>query len=178
MLIIFVGALVLLWWSVNRLPPLNRDLQMQTAKVSQLADQVERLQANWKPAEAEQVAQSVKETREKLFATPEEYTKWQQEIQSHSTPLGLDASSQLLKAKATPDNKFSATPAMIAIEVQPTTDSAVTNSPYQRLLEFGQSLAKPSKLVDVTEMTVTGNSNSVTQARIEVQLWSQVKARK
>jgi hypothetical protein len=178
MLALFVGALVLLIWSVNRLQPLNQELQAQTTRVSQLADQVERLQANWNADEAEQLAKTVRETRAKLFATPEEYTRWQQEIQSHSTPLGLDASSQLLKAKPTADNKFSATPAVIAIEVQPATDATVTNSPYHRLLEFGESLVRPSKLVDVTELTVSGNSNSVTQARIEVQLWSQVKARK
>jgi hypothetical protein len=178
MLAVFVGALVLLIWSVNRLQPLNQELQAQTTSVSQLADQVERMQANWNPEEAEQVAKTMRETRAKLFATPEEYTRWQQEIQSHSTPLGLDASSELLKAKPTADNRFASTPAVIAIEVQPTADVAATNSPYVRLLEFGQSLVRPSKLVDVTELTVSGNSNSITQARIEVQLWSQVRARK
>jgi hypothetical protein len=178
MLAVFVGALVLLIWSVNRLQPLNQELQAQTTSVSQLADQVERMQANWNPEEAEQVAKTMRQTRAKLFATPEEYTRWQQEIQSHSTPLGLDASSELLKAKPTADNRFASTPAVIAIEVQPTADVPATNSPYLRLLEFGQSLVRPSKLVDVTELTVSGNSNSITQARIEVQLWSQVRTRK
>ena len=178
MLVVFVASVVLVFWSVNRLPPLNRELQAQTTRVAQLADQVEHMQANWNPAEADAVAKAVKQTREALFATPEEYTKWQQEIQRQSAPLGLDASAQLLKAKPTPDNKFATTPAVIAIEVQPTSETTVTNSPYKRLLEFGQTLARPNKRVDVTELTVTGNSNSVAQARIEVQLWSQVKARK
>ena len=178
LLLIFGAALLLLVWSVNRVPPLNAELQLQSFQVSRLADEVERLQANWNTNEAAEVAQAVKTTREQMFASPEEYIKWQQEIQNQSTPLGLDASSQLLKAKPTPDNRFSATPAVIAIEVQPSTETTVTNSPYKRLLEFGQSLARPSKRVDVTELTVIGNSNSVAQARIEVQLWSQLKSRK
>jgi hypothetical protein len=178
MLALFVGSVMLVFWSVNRLPPLNRELQVQSSMVSQLADQVERMQSNWNTQEADEVAKAVKATREALFASPEEYTKWQQEIQKQSAPLGLDASAQLLKAKPTSDNKFASTPAVIAIEVQPATETAVTNSPYKRLLEFGQSLARPNKRVDVTELTVSGNSNSVAQARIEVQLWSQVKGRK
>ena len=175
MLILFVGALWLLIWSANRLPPLNREIERETGKVAQLADQVEQLQVGWNAAEADAILKSVKETRAQFFATPEEYTKWQQEIQSQTAPLGLDASSQLLKAKPTVEEKFSVMPAVIAIEVQPSAETSVTNSPYTRLLEFGRTLAHPSKRVDVTELTVTGNSNSVTQARIEVQLWSQAK---
>jgi hypothetical protein len=175
MLILFMGALWLLIWSANRLPPLNREIERESMRVAQLADEVGQLQIGWNATEAEEVTKTVKETRAQFFATPEEYTKWQQEIQSQTAPLGLDASSQLLKSKPTPEEKFSVMPAVIAIDVQPSPESTVTNSPYKRLLEFGKTLAHPSKRVDVTELLVTGNSNSVQQARIEVQLWSQAK---
>jgi hypothetical protein len=175
MLILFIGALWLVIWSANRLPPLNREIERESMRVAQLADEVGQLQIAWNAAEAEQVTKTVKETRAQFFATPEEYTKWQQEIQSQTAPLGLDASSQLLKSKPTPEEKFSVMPAVIAIDVQPSPESAVTNSPYRRLLEFGKTLTHPNKRVDVTELLVTGNSNSVQQARIEVQLWSQAK---
>jgi hypothetical protein len=175
MLVLFVGSLWLLVWSANRLPPLNREIEKESSRVAQLADQVDQLQAGWNPTEAQQVAKTAQETKAQFFATPEEYTKWQQEIQSQTSPLGLDASSQLLKTKPTVEEKFSVMPAVIAIEVQPSAETKVTNSPYNRLLEFGKTLAHPSKRVDVTELTVSGNSNSVTQPRIEVQLWSQAK---
>jgi len=175
MLVLFVGSLWLLIWSANRLPPLNREIERESTRVAQLADEVEQLQISWNAADAEEVGRTVKATRAQLFATPEEYTKWQQEIQSQTAPLGLDASSQLLKSKPTPEEKFSVMPAVIAIDVQPAAETTVTNSPYKRLLEFGKALAHPAKRVDVTEFLVTGNSNSVTQARIEVQLWSQAK---
>lgn len=175
MLILFIGSLWLLIWSANRLPPLNREIERESMHVAELADDVGQLQMGWNAAEAEDVTRTAKETRAQFFATPEEYTKWQQEIQSQTAPLGLDASSQLLKSKPTPEEKFSVMPAVIAIDIQPSVESTVTNSPYRRLLEFGRTLTHPNKRVDVTELLVTGNSNSVTQARIEVQLWSQAK---
>src|SRR5947207_2601551 len=123
MLLLFVGAPWLLVWSANRLPPLNREIERESGRVAELADQVEQLQIGWNAAEAEGVARTVRETRAQFFATPEEYTKWQQEIQSQTAPLGLDASSQLLKSKPTVEEKFSVMPAVIAIEVQPAAET-------------------------------------------------------
>src|SRR4051812_20230462 len=80
LLLLFSGSLVLAWWSVNRLQPVEKMLQMQSEKLARLEDDVLQLELKWNQKEAEQVAGNFKLAQEKLFAGTNEFTRWQEEL--------------------------------------------------------------------------------------------------
>jgi hypothetical protein len=75
------------------------------------------------------------------------------------------------QASPLPNKVFSTTAAII--ELQSTADDAAITSPYQRLVELAESITTHKKRVDLLELSASGNSNSVSQARLRVQVWSQ-----
>ena len=59
------------------------------------------------------------------------------------------------------------------IELRPAPVSQSTNSSYQRLMNFTGLLQQTRRRVDLLELFVVGNSNSVRQVKALVQLWSE-----
>ena len=177
LLILFVGSLYLVVWSVNRLPPVNKQLQDINKEFSRLANEVEQISLKWDAADAEEIAAAqFQQAQEQLFVGAEEFPDWQKEVKRQSVPTALDANSQLGKAQAPPtlEKKLSIIPA--TIDIQPATGTRATNAPYKRLLDFIQNLSNQKRRADLVELTVSGHSNSVTQAKAVFHLWSHVNS--
>jgi hypothetical protein len=174
--ILFVGSVTLVWWSVNRLAPLNKDLQEISREFNRLANEVEQVDLKWNEANAEEIAVAqLQRAQEQLFVGTEDFPEWHKEVKRQSVPAALDVNSQLGKAHASPtlEKKVAITPAMI--DIQPAAVHRSTNAPYKRLLSFVQGLATQKRRADLVELTVSGHSNSVTQAKAVFQLWSLVE---
>jgi hypothetical protein len=174
--LVFAGALTLTWWSVNRLAPAEKKLQMQSDKLARLEDDVMQLELRWNPREAEQVAGKFKQAQEQVFGGQDEFLRWQEELKRQTNQFFLEVKAQTGRTQACPlPNKvFSVIPATVDMRVS---DEAVTQPPYKRLLDFTQNLTTQKKRVDLMELTVIGSSNSVSQAKLAVQLWAQENAR-
>jgi len=160
-------------WSVNRLGPVNKQLQDINKDFSRLANEVEQIDVKWDEANAEEIASAqFQKAEEQLFVGTEEFSEWQKEVKRQSVFTALDANSQRGKAQPPPDleKKLSIVPA--TIDIQPAAASRSTNAPYKRLLDFIQGLATQKKRADLVELTVSGHSNSVTQAKAVFHLWS------
>ncbi len=178
LLFVFGGSLGLLWWSVDRLPSLEKQFQEHTTRVSQLENEVEQLAMDWDALEAEKIAGQFKQAQEQLFVLPQELTVWQDEMQRQPNLFGLQVGTRLDPAQpmAVANKTLSLLP--VTLEVQPLADDESTNAPYKRLLDFAQALTRQSKRVDLLEINVKGNSNSISQARVAVQLWAEDKTPK
>jgi len=174
LLLAFAGAVYLSWWSVNRLAPVDKLLQIQSEKIARLEDEVLKMELKWNPREAEQVAEKFKLAQEQLFAGHDDFNRWKEELKRQTNQFILDVKTQTGRTQACPlPNKFFAIiPATIELQT-PADDTASSKPAYKRLLEYTQNLTTQKKRVDLVELKVGGNSNSVSQATLELQLWAQ-----
>src|SRR5262245_23537404 len=174
--VLFVSSLILVWWSVNRLPPVNKELQNISKEFTALASEVEQIDQKWSEANAEELASvQFEKAQEQLFVGADDFPDWHREVKRYSGPTALEANSQLGKAQPPPtlEKKVAIIPA--TIEIRPAASTKATNAPYKRLLDFVQGLATQKRRADLVELTVSGQSNSVTQARAVFHLWSLVE---
>jgi len=176
--VVFGGSVFLLWWSVSRLPALERKLELKNVEIARLQNDVLDMQMKWNPQEADQVAARFRRAQEQLFDSPAEVARWQEDTKRQTNPFALAVLGQPAESRASPlpDKRLTVTP--VTVELQSAPPGASTNSPYYRLLRLVQGLTTQKKRVDLVEFSVTGNSNSVSQARIGLQLWSLEKIAK
>ena len=175
MLLVLFGSVALVWWSFNRLPPVEKKLQAQSDKLAHLEDEVMQMELKWNPREAEQVAAKFKQAQEELFTGNDEFIRWQEDLKRQTNQFVLEVKAQTGRTQdcPLPNKVFSVI--STTIEVQPA-DEPSASPPYKRLLDFAQSLTTQKKRVDLMELSVNGNSNSVTKAQLGLQLWSQEPA--
>ena len=176
--IAIVGALLisisLAWWTLTRqLVPLEQQSQSLGMAVSHLSDEVDAMQRKWSPAEADQIRASYKDLRRQLFADETALKDWYMRLYQAAGPLALGLTVDF--GKSVPqainnDVKVVMIPASVSIEVRPM--RLVMDSPYQRLLRFGQQLAAEGKRADLAELTVSGSTNSIAHALLVFNLWA------
>jgi hypothetical protein len=172
-----IGSLVismgLAWWTLTRqLMPLQQQSQALGVTVSHLSDEVDALQQKWTPADVDKTRNNYKELRTQLFADEGALQAWLVRLDEAAGPLVLDLKVDFGKptAQVTNDVQVSVMPASVAIEVHPM--PGATESPYQRLLRFGQQLGTEGKRADLAEMRVVGGKNSITRALLVFNLWA------
>jgi len=175
-MVVFCGVcLCLVWWSLFvRLQPVNQDQREKILATSRLADDVDQLRVKLNAEPVEQTEARFKDARRLVFADPEQILDWQDDTTRRASDLGLD-----IKIDLSPPQPFPGTEQKI-IFVQAGIDitlvaAGVTNSPYQRMLQFVQILADTDKRCDLMTLSVEGNFNSVQRARAVVQLLAEPK---
>jgi hypothetical protein len=172
-----IGSLVIstgmAWWTLTRrLMPLQQQSQALGVTVSHLSDEVDALQRKWPPADVERIRNGYKELRTQLFADEGALQAWLARLDEAAGPLVLDLKVDFGKptAQVTNDVHVSVMPASVAIEVHPMPGG--TESPYQRLLRFGQQLGTEGKRADLAELKVLGGTSSITRALLVFNLWA------
>ena len=172
LLCVFVASAALVVWSINRLPATEHKLTQQSTKITELENQIDEFGRRWNPQEAEQIAGRFKQSQEQLFANQDEVGGWQAELKRQADQLAVSVSAGLTKTQdcPLPGKRFSIM--STKVDVRPTTPGVRTNSPYLRLLSFAQNLSAQNKRVDLMELKAIGSSNSVSEAHLNVQLWS------
>jgi len=172
LLFIFGASVALAWWSINRLPASENKLARQSTKITELENQIQKFGDRWNPTEAEQIAGQFKLSQEQLFAGQDAFGGWQAELKQQADQLAVSVNMGVTNTQdcPLPGKRFAIRSA--TVEVRPITPGIRTNSPYLRLLNFAQNLSSQTKRVDLIEFAVTGRSNSVSEAKMDVQLWS------
>ena len=171
-LVALAGSILLPVWSWKRLQPVSRQRAAAAATQMRLNNQHDGLERRWDPSEAERVEAQLKQVQERLFANPEEHMGWQTELDRQTRQHEMDVSSRLgtMETRSTNGHTLLVRPA--TIELRPATALRSTNSSYKRLLGFTRTLTNMNRRIDLVELSVTGRSKSVEQARATVQLWS------
>jgi len=172
LLFIFGASVALAWWSINRLPAWETKLQLQSTKIAQLESNILELELRWNPQDAERIASRFKLSQEQLLAGPEEFIRWQTDLKRRTDQLAVSINAGLAQTQACPlpGKRFSIYSA--TLEMRPIPPGLRTNSPYVRLFIFARDLTSEKKRVDLVELAASGSSNSVSQAKMDLQLWS------
>lgn len=179
LVVILAASVALLLWSYfTRLKPVTQAFQQKTSLASGLVDEVQQLQINWDTLDADRTDQRFTEARKQLFASPEEWQTWQNELKQQTLSLAFEGASLLGKPQPHPRTNQNLTITAATVDLQPAPAARMTNSPYNRLLAVVRGLESKYKRVDLVELTATGTSNSVEQARVVVHLWSQERSSK
>ena len=172
MLFVFAASVALAWWSINRLPASEKKLAQQNTKITELENQIDEFGRRWNPQEAEQIAGRFKQSQEQLFAGQDVLGGWQADLKQQADQLAVSVKPGVTNTQdcPLPGKRFAIMSA--TVDVRPITPGIRTNSPYLRLLSFAHNLSSQNKRVDMLEVAVTGRSNSVSEAKMDVQLWS------
>jgi len=172
LLFVFGASVALAWWSINRLPASENLLARQNTKITELENQIDEFGRRWNPQEAEQTAGRYKLSEKQLFTNQTEIADWQAELKRQTDQLAVSVNASVTRTQACPlpGKQFSI--ATASIDVRPVTPGVRTNSPYLRLLNFAQTLSAQNKRVDLVELKAIGRSNSVSEAKLDLHLWS------
>jgi hypothetical protein len=176
MLVIGLGSAVLVWWSINRLPPLARQVREKDATRANLATEVQKLEMDWNAEAARQLEIQYQAALEKLFDGPDAPEKFRSAFLERGQSLALETELTLGAPQAHPkaEHKLLTVPATLRLRPA-ALGRGLTNSPYERLLNLVSMVSSGKQRVDWMELTVNSDSNSVAQTRAEFKLWSKEK---
>jgi hypothetical protein len=168
-------ALGLLYWSVFvRLLPVAAENNLQSRQMTRLSDDLELLRRRFSPAEVESIKARYTAAQEMLFVPEQEMANWETQILEQARVGTLDAKVKM--GAPQPASGIDGINAITAeVSMQPNLIMGATLTPYARMLKFTQALATSPKRLDLVELSVTGDSNSVSQAQAVVQLLTGAK---
>jgi hypothetical protein len=174
MLAVLALSLWLLWWSVVvRLAPVNRQYQEKTRELSALADQVDELKLQWSAPKLAELETQYQSAQTMLFENPDATADWAKNLKLQTARLGLETAIQLGAPQPCPAAAQTLAVTRASLDILPARAVVgTTNTPYQRLLELANNVATADKRIDLLELSVSGDSNSVQRASLVVQLWS------
>jgi hypothetical protein len=173
MIVICLGSAAMVCWSLFlRLQPVTREREESFARMSRLSDEVEQLRRKWNPAEVEATKAQHRAAQRLLFAGPAELQEWEKEAGRQSQSLMLESALELGRREGHPVAGQDVESVRADLYVRPAVPVGVTNSPYQQVLGFVQGVINSPKRVDLLELAVDGDSNSVAQARARMQFFA------
>jgi hypothetical protein len=174
-LAVLVACSLGLWWSVSRrLLPASEQVRRKTAEMTRLANDVQQLELNWNPKLVAETDMRFAQTRQHLFLE-ETLAQWQKEIERKADTLALQPLAQLGRDRFHLAGHEDLALQPLSIDLRPLEGPATTNSAYRRLIQFAQMLQPQDKRVDLVDLSVSANSNSVQQAKFLLNLWMPTK---
>jgi hypothetical protein len=173
---IFGASVALLFWSIGRPAVWEKKLELETTKISDLEGEIFQLELRWNPQEAEQISGRFEQSQERLLTGPDQMGALQADLKRFADQFTVSFNAGITRTQECPLPGKQFTIMSAAVDMRPITPGIRTNSPYLRLVNFAQSLTSQKKRVDLIELTARGASNSVSEARVDLQLWSLVNA--
>ena len=174
MLMICAGSVGLVYWSLfARFQPVSRLQKEKVVEFSILANEVEQLRLKWNPAEVKQTRARFRAAQKLVFTGPAELSEWEKETARESVSMMLETALEVGSAVPHPLVGLNLESLRTDLYIRPIVPVGVTNSPYQQLLGFIRSVGNSTKRVDLLELSVDGDSNSVALARARLQFLSQ-----
>ncbi|HVR35837.1 MAG TPA: hypothetical protein VMS21_08300 [Methylomirabilota bacterium] len=179
MLMVFVASVGLIWWSINRLAPLEKRIEEGNGRIAGLENDILQMELRWDADEAVATEAQFNEASGLLFSGQDEITMWQEDIKSsHGDILRVNFGPPTVRTLESPMPNRVFTTTEATLDLQPIQDESIETTPYERLLELTETLTTDKRRVDLLELTARGTSNSVSHARLLVRVWSQDPAPK
>jgi hypothetical protein len=180
MLSVFLLSVGLVGWSLHQLyrdlPVLGRQIRDKDSTRAALAGEVQQLEMTWDAAAMEKLEAQCRDARELLFADAQEQEKWSNELKQRARALAFEMEFRRDPAQPHPATNQAIALVPATLQVKPLQrGGGLTNSPYERLLDLAASFENSRRRIDVTELSVTSDSNSVYQTRATLRLWAQEK---
>jgi len=173
MAVVLAACVVLAQWSYwARLKPVSQMFHNQTLFMSRLSEEVQQLQWRWDALDASKTEEQFEQARRMLFAGEQDQAGWQTQVVTQTLALAIEARPTLGvgESRRLGSNSYTIHPATVVFEPLPAPRQS--NAPYNRLLLSLREIESIAKRVDLVELSATGRSNSLEQARAVFHLWS------
>jgi len=173
--VVILASLGVAWWSfVKVLPPLQKQARELASTHADVTSEVDKLTLEWSEARASEVTNGYTEARSRLFSSESAFAQWLANLNGQASTLTLDAKADFGKTSPVPGvgEKLATIPATIQLEVRSTQDHPATQSPYDRVVQLAQQLNTEEKRTDMTELTISGGTGSISEAVVVLRLWA------
>jgi hypothetical protein len=182
MLLLVAATLTLEWWTWFRRYPLIAQKQQEVQQVLQLEGEVQRLAGAWSEDAAAQVEAKLQQAREHLFTGDTGTTACLDQLQQPARVPTLAINVKLQGGLPHPQSSDTLTIVPTFWEVTAPTVGQVgggkpangtsSASMQEGLLKLLQELTtNQPKRMDLVELSVVGDGNNMTQARVGFRLW-------
>ena len=167
-------SLGLLYWSVFiRLSPVTTEHRQRAIEMTRASDELEMLRRRWAPNEVEELKARHARAQKSLFNAKQDLVDWETQMRDQARAKAWDADVKMGAPQPTNAPVPGITVATAAVNLQPLVMGSTNLSAYARLLRVTEALADSPKRLDLIELSVTGDSNSVSQAQAVVQLYAE-----
>ena len=171
---LLLGSMVLAWWSIRGLAPLQKQTRTLSSRVAGLSAEVDDLERKRPKDQDGRIEARLQEAHSTLFTDQAALAAWLATLQKQTAPLALEARSIFGKTIPQTTNGESVTviPTTISLDVRPQAGAQGKESPYQRVLRLNRILTTQDKRADLRELTMAGGPHSVTNAVMVFYLWA------
>jgi hypothetical protein len=169
MLLVLAGSVWLVWKTFQRMSLVIRKSKEKTSEVSALGNDVQRLEQRWDRDEIERIEARFQEAQAAVFSGADAYAGWTNALREQTHALNFDAT--ITSGRTQLDTNLNPSVRLATVELRPVLGNGATNSSYERLLSFAGTLEKNKQRVDLIELSVLGNFNSVHQATAVLEVW-------
>ena len=169
-IVVLAVSVWLVWSRLQKLSQVVRQSQQKTKELSALANEVDQLKQKRSLTEIERIEKRFQEAQAAVFTGPEDYAGWERALREQVRGLAFDV--MITPGRPWPDTNINLSVRQATVDLQAAVGDRNTNSPYQRLLTFAEVLEKTKQRVDLVELSVRGNFNSVNQARAVLEVRS------
>ncbi|MCP5523369.1 MAG: hypothetical protein H7A46_17680 [Verrucomicrobiales bacterium] len=168
-----LGALLLIWWSVQRLVPVQTEVRDISDELTRMNLEMDAMGDRIKNAGgAEEIREGFSKAQSLLLPGRAGVEGWLRELNAAAIPLGLDVRVTFGMAdnRHLSNHVVTVIPATIAVRVR--REANDQQSPYRRLLDLTQFLTRTPYRVDLVGLDARASDRSIESALLNVQLWS------
>lgn len=178
-LVVIAGSVALVWWSYQRLVPVQQQAREANALLARLANEVRTMETKYPQEVIDRIRADHRAAQGLLFGGENAVAPWFESLQEDLIPLALEgrASFGVPKAAQAAGQGLAIVPATVSVDLKPAADITSVATPYVRLLRFVDLLGRQAKRVDLLDLQVSGGSNSVAKASATLELWAGTEGR-
>ncbi len=174
--VVLVGSLAAVYWSYQRLAPLQERSRVLSERVTRLGNEIALMEGRYTPADLEKLAEDFRFAGQQLFGTEQDLASWFEILKRELVPLALEASAEFGRPAPPPAGEtnlnVAVVPATLTLNLKPSADAASIRSPYERVLTLLDELSRQPKRVDLVALNVSAGTNSINQVRTVLELWA------
>ncbi len=168
-----IGAVVLIWWSVKRLAPVQQEIAKITASISRLNSEIENMESDLREAGGEQgIEDCFRQAEEQLLPGRPGIEAWSKEMEQAALVHGLEMSISFGKPESRSVTNYLTTLVPADLVLRPRADLPDDRSAYQRVLDLAETVVNTGHRIDLVQLEARGASNSVGYARMTLHLWT------
>ncbi|MCP5516448.1 MAG: hypothetical protein H7A45_04220 [Verrucomicrobiales bacterium] len=169
---LLVGSVVLMWWSVRRLAPLQNEQNELAASISGLESEVDEMQSELDRGGGQAgIEDCYRQAQAQLIEGRTGVEEWLGALDRAGQQFALDIATSFGNPEPLNLTNHPVTIVPASLNVVPRRDLELPRSPYQRILDLAELINTGGKRIDLVQLQAQGHSNSVDNAQLQVRLW-------
>lgn len=167
-------SVALLSRSINRVLGLQQQARDATTQLARVESETESLRGRWSAQQVKELEEKFSKLPSVIFPEQGAVGEWLRDLRSRAEPLALDPKVDFgtVSPPVIKGSGVVTVPATITVRLKPGEPSAPPRSAYHRLMYLLSHLVSHPRRADVVGIEVVGNTNSVSHAVANVNLWA------